>query len=75
VKDYYLAARVACGLLDHVDHPKRSRQAAKLYKSLFKLKTIIKSTSRVVGLAIDRMNFASQTKHGKVIMQTNYIGD
>ena len=75
VKGYYLVARVACGLLDYVDHPTRSRQGSKLYKSLFELKTIIKSKSHIFGLVIDRINFASQTKHGKVIMQTSYIGD
>ena len=63
MKDSYSADRVACELLDCVEHPERLGEGSKLYNSLSQLKMIIKSINLVLDLVIDRIYFASQTKH------------
>ena len=63
MKDFYSADRVACWLVDCVEHPERLGEGSKLYNSVSQLKMIIKSMNLVLGLVIDRIYFASQTKH------------
>ena len=63
MKDSYSVDRVACGLADCVEHPERLEEGSKLYNNLSQLKMIIKSMNLVFGLVIDRIYFASQTKH------------
>jgi hypothetical protein len=63
VKDSYSADKVACGLMDCVEHPERLGEGSKLYNSLSQLKMITKSMNLVLALVIDRIYFASQTKH------------
>ena len=63
MKDSYSPDMVACELLDCVEHPERLGEGSKLYNSLSQLKMIIKSINLVLGLVIDILHFASQTKH------------